>query len=75
MKMPVTGALAVSAYKYSNIMAGDWRGERNCERPYSNCVWKKRHREEFQVEVAAMFREISVTFSESSAFLSLCSVL
>lgn len=74
MKVSVTGALAVSAYKCSNIMAGDLGG-RETVKDRTATVCETRHGEEFQVEVAAMFREIPVTFSEGSAFLSLCLVL
>lgn len=53
---------------------GMWR-VRETAKDHIATVCETRHREEFQLEVAAMFREISVTFSESTAFLSLCSVL
>lgn len=74
MEIPVVGALAVSAYKCSNVIAGDLAG-RETVRGHIATMCATRYREEFQVEVAAMFREIPVTFSESSAFLGLCSVL
>lgn len=64
----------VSAYKCSNIMSEELAG-RETAKDHIATVYETRHREEFQVEVSAMFREISMPFSGSSAFLSLCSVL
>lgn len=72
--MPVTGALAGSAYKCFHMMAGDLVG-RETAKDHIATVCETGHRKKFQVEVAAMFREVSVTFSESSTFLNLCSVL
>lgn len=74
MEMPVVGALTGSAYKCSNVIAGDLAG-RVAMKGHMATMCATRYREEFQVEVAAMFKEISMTFSESSAFLGLYSVL
>lgn len=74
MEMPVVGALTGSAYKCSNVISGDLAG-RVAMKGHIATMCATRYREEFQVEVAAMFKEISMTFSESFAFLGLYSVL
>lgn len=74
MKMPVTGVLAVYAYKCSNIMSGELAG-RETAKDHIATVCETRHREEFLRKSWIFLRTWQKFPLESSAFLSLCSVL